>query len=210
MARPSAGHTFRARGLKEIRGNFDGPIGVGVPDEVRDPNVSSRWFVASRRCCPRPTRSAFCMATRTSAISSWMRPPGTRACSIGSWCSEARGSSTSGTTSAAPWAWRIAGRTSVTSSRTTSRDSRSRAGSRRRGTTPGAHRHRDGLRVLPLGDHPQGPPAGHHGHARATGLRGSGPRRLRVRRRPHMTAPRPDQRRSLVGGCNSVASLRFP
>jgi hypothetical protein len=29
--------TMRARGLKEIRGNFGGPIGARVPDEVRDP-----------------------------------------------------------------------------------------------------------------------------------------------------------------------------
>jgi hypothetical protein len=29
--------TFRARGLPEIRGNFEGPIGARVPPEVRDP-----------------------------------------------------------------------------------------------------------------------------------------------------------------------------
>jgi hypothetical protein len=29
--------TMRARGLREISGNFDGPIGIGVPQEVRDP-----------------------------------------------------------------------------------------------------------------------------------------------------------------------------
>ncbi|MHB1582322.1 MAG: phosphotransferase family protein [Acidimicrobiales bacterium] len=29
--------TMRARGLPEIRGNFDGPIGAGVPEGVRDP-----------------------------------------------------------------------------------------------------------------------------------------------------------------------------
>jgi hypothetical protein len=30
-------HTLQARGLREISGNFDGPIGAGVPDAVRDP-----------------------------------------------------------------------------------------------------------------------------------------------------------------------------
>jgi hypothetical protein len=34
---PRLEHTFRARGLKEIRGNFEGPIGAGVPEDVRDP-----------------------------------------------------------------------------------------------------------------------------------------------------------------------------
>jgi hypothetical protein len=34
---PRLGMTMRARGLREIRGNFDGPIGSGVPEEVRDP-----------------------------------------------------------------------------------------------------------------------------------------------------------------------------
>ncbi len=33
---PRLEHTFRARGLKEIRGNFDGVIGAGVPEEVKD------------------------------------------------------------------------------------------------------------------------------------------------------------------------------
>jgi Phosphotransferase enzyme family len=28
--------TMKARGLREISGNFDGPIGIGVPDEVRE------------------------------------------------------------------------------------------------------------------------------------------------------------------------------
>lgn len=29
--------TMQARGLSEIRGNFDGPVGAGVPESVRDP-----------------------------------------------------------------------------------------------------------------------------------------------------------------------------
>jgi hypothetical protein len=33
---PRLAHTLRARGLKEINGNFDGPIGAGVPDAARD------------------------------------------------------------------------------------------------------------------------------------------------------------------------------
>ena len=33
---PRVEATLRARGLPEIRGNFEGPIGVGVPSEVRD------------------------------------------------------------------------------------------------------------------------------------------------------------------------------
>jgi hypothetical protein len=33
---PRLARTLEARGLKEIRGNFDGPIGSGVPDAVRD------------------------------------------------------------------------------------------------------------------------------------------------------------------------------
>ena len=31
--------TMRARGLKEIKGNFEGPIGARVPDAVRDPEL---------------------------------------------------------------------------------------------------------------------------------------------------------------------------
>lgn len=34
---PRLAATLQARGLTEIRGNFDGPIGAGVPDAVRDP-----------------------------------------------------------------------------------------------------------------------------------------------------------------------------
>jgi thiamine kinase-like enzyme len=34
---PRLERTLRARGLKEIRGNFEGPIGARIPDEVRDP-----------------------------------------------------------------------------------------------------------------------------------------------------------------------------
>jgi hypothetical protein len=34
---PRLAASLQARGLKEIRGNFDGPIGAGVPDAVRDP-----------------------------------------------------------------------------------------------------------------------------------------------------------------------------
>jgi hypothetical protein len=34
---PRVGHTLRARGVKEIRQNFEGPLGVGVPADVRDP-----------------------------------------------------------------------------------------------------------------------------------------------------------------------------
>jgi len=33
---PRLASTLRARGLKEIRGNFEGPIGARVPEEVRD------------------------------------------------------------------------------------------------------------------------------------------------------------------------------
>ncbi len=33
---PRIERTLRARGLQEIRGNFDGPIGAGAPEEVRD------------------------------------------------------------------------------------------------------------------------------------------------------------------------------
>jgi hypothetical protein len=33
---PRLAHVLRARGITEIRGNFDGPIGAGVPDEARD------------------------------------------------------------------------------------------------------------------------------------------------------------------------------
>lgn len=35
--RPRLARTLEARGVKEISGNFDGPIGAGVPVEVRDP-----------------------------------------------------------------------------------------------------------------------------------------------------------------------------
>jgi hypothetical protein len=34
---PRVGHTLRVRGVKEIRKNFEGPLGVGVPDDVRVP-----------------------------------------------------------------------------------------------------------------------------------------------------------------------------
>ncbi|HXY91329.1 MAG TPA: aminoglycoside phosphotransferase family protein [Acidimicrobiia bacterium] len=33
---PRVGHTLQVRGVKEIRHNFEGPLGVGVPDDVRD------------------------------------------------------------------------------------------------------------------------------------------------------------------------------
>ena len=33
---PRLAHTLRARGIREIRGNFDGPIGAGVPTSARD------------------------------------------------------------------------------------------------------------------------------------------------------------------------------
>lgn len=46
---PRLEHTFRARGLKEIRGNFEGPIGAGVPDDVRDPE---RLVETIRRLSP--------------------------------------------------------------------------------------------------------------------------------------------------------------
>jgi hypothetical protein len=36
---PKLDRTMRARGLEEITGNFDGPIGAGVPDQVRDPTL---------------------------------------------------------------------------------------------------------------------------------------------------------------------------
>jgi phosphotransferase family enzyme len=35
---PRVEATLRARGVPEIRGNFDGPIGAAVPSEVRDPD----------------------------------------------------------------------------------------------------------------------------------------------------------------------------
>ena len=34
--KPRVESTLKARGLREIRGNFEGPIGSGVPEEVRD------------------------------------------------------------------------------------------------------------------------------------------------------------------------------
>ena len=46
---PRLEHTFRARGLKEIRGNFEGPIGAGVPHGVRDPE---RLVEMIRRVAP--------------------------------------------------------------------------------------------------------------------------------------------------------------
>lgn len=36
---PRLDMTMRARGLKEIKGNFEGPIGARVPDDVRDPEL---------------------------------------------------------------------------------------------------------------------------------------------------------------------------
>jgi Phosphotransferase enzyme family len=33
------GHTLGVRGVREIGGNFEGPNGVGVPDEIRDPQL---------------------------------------------------------------------------------------------------------------------------------------------------------------------------
>jgi hypothetical protein len=36
---PRLDATMRARGLDEIKGNFEGPIGAGVPDEVRNPEL---------------------------------------------------------------------------------------------------------------------------------------------------------------------------
>ena len=93
--------TMRARGLPEINGNFEGPIGSRVPEEVRD---GERLLEAVRRLAATlwtgQSHGACSTATRTSGTSTSTRQ-GSRAWSIGSSSSVARGTSTWATTSAA-------------------------------------------------------------------------------------------------------------
>ena len=90
--------TLRARGVPEIRGNFDGPIGAGVPAEIRDADRLVRVVGSSRGCCPPPSRAVCSMATPTSAICT-STPLDARAWWIGNWSSAGRGISTWATTS---------------------------------------------------------------------------------------------------------------
>lgn len=47
---PRVGNTLQVRGVKEIRHNFEGPLGAGVPDDVRDaqPLVDALRVLAAR------------------------------------------------------------------------------------------------------------------------------------------------------------------
>ena len=133
---PRVESTLKVRGLREIRGNFEGPIGSRVPEVVRDAerlvDAIGRLGGDLERARPR----ACSTATPTSEISTSTHR-GSRAWSTGNWSRAARGTSTSATTSRPPSASRTAGGASVTSSRTTWTASRRRVARYRRGTRPG-------------------------------------------------------------------------
>ena len=56
---PRLESTMRARGLPEIRGNFEGPIGAGVPESVRD--AEHLWESVGRLAARLPTSEPRCL-----------------------------------------------------------------------------------------------------------------------------------------------------
>ena len=63
---PRVAATLRARGVPEIRGNFDGPIGAGVPSEIRDADrlvnvvgLLQKHLISAEPRLPPPWRRAY-------------------------------------------------------------------------------------------------------------------------------------------------------
>ena len=182
--------TMSARGLREISGNFEGPIGVRVPEEVRD---AERLLDAVRRLAGaagrRSSRDACSTVTHTSGTSSSMRPDNRASLD---WQLVQRG----------PWYLDVGYHLGCTLSPEERRETESDLLAHYLDRLGGEgvavpswddamshYRAWPAVRVLPLGDHAEGGPADHHRDARAARHGCRRPRGLFVGGRPDEPDP---------------------